>query len=610
MGTTPAAYKFDQFFATRRIVDFAPVPDGDAILFVSDISGQLNLWRVPTSGGWPEQLTLFVKESVRSVTCSRDGNRIAFVADPDGNEMQQVYLLDANGGWPEQVTAAPAVQHSIVGGAFSPDGQSIAYAGNATDPKHVDIYLRDIATGTVRQVTAGGRIMYPAGFSPDGRYLRAVEHLQNVDQDLWLIDLQTGENRNLTAHTGRMVKHDPGPWRNDGKGFYYCSDDGRDFTALGFYDLEAERGEVVIKADWDIESTALSGDGSMLAYTINDAGNSVLHVLDLTTGRELTLPPLPKGVIMGLHFAPRDSRRRLFLHMSTYASTYGVYVLDLDQGSLSLLTPVMLGNIPAEVFVAPQLVHIKAFDGLSIQAWLYQPHGMAPGQKAPAVLSIHGGPEGQERTSYLYGGFYQYLLNQGVAVLAPNIRGSNGFGSDYQKRIYRDWGGAELKDIEACTQYLQGVDWIDPKRLAVWGGSFGGFATLSAATRLPTYWACACDFCGPANLVTFADSVPPHWKAFMKGWVGDPEADREMLLARSPITYVEHIRCPLMVVQGANDPRVVKAESDQMVERLRSLGRDVEYLVFADEGHGFAKRANQLKGYKAMADFLLQHLQP
>jgi dipeptidyl aminopeptidase/acylaminoacyl peptidase len=193
-------------------------------------------------------------------------------------------------------------------------------------------------------------------------------------------------------------------------------------------------------------------------------------------------------------------------------------------------------------------------------------------------------------------------------VLAPNIRGSTGYGKSYQRLIHRDWGGGELKDLEACARYLQSLDWVDGKRLGVFGGSFGGFATLSCATRLPDYWAAAVDIVGPSNLVTFAKAVPPFWKRYMKKWVGDPDEDYEFLMERSPITYVEQLKCPLLIIQGANDPRVVKAESDQMVEKLRSLGREVEYMVFEDEGHGFTKRANELKAWKATVEFFEKQL--
>jgi dipeptidyl aminopeptidase/acylaminoacyl peptidase len=193
-------------------------------------------------------------------------------------------------------------------------------------------------------------------------------------------------------------------------------------------------------------------------------------------------------------------------------------------------------------------------------------------------------------------------------VLATNIRGSTGYGKSYQKLIHRDWGGAELKDMEHAAIYLQSLSWVDPDRLGVFGGSFGGFATLSCVARLPQYWAAAVDIVGPSNLVTFVKAVPPAWKRMMKAWVGDPDEDAEMLREPSPITYIENIRAPLLIIQGANDPRVVKPESDQMVERLRELGRPVEYMVFEDEGHGFTKTANALKAFKATAEWLERHL--
>jgi dipeptidyl aminopeptidase/acylaminoacyl peptidase len=208
----------------------------------------------------------------------------------------------------------------------------------------------------------------------------------------------------------------------------------------------------------------------------------------------------------------------------------------------------------------------------------------------------------------MYNGLYQYLLSQGFAILAPNIRGSSGYGITYQKLIHRDWGGAELKDIEAAAQYLCVQDWVDTNRIAVFGGSFGGFATLSAVTRLPEYWAVGVDLVGPSNLITFVDSVPPFWKRFMTEWVGDAEEDRDMLIERSPITYVDNIRCPMLVIQGANDPRVVQAESDQMVDRMRAKGLEVEYYVDPEEGHGAARRKNAVRWMQMVSEFLDHHL--
>jgi dipeptidyl aminopeptidase/acylaminoacyl peptidase len=266
----------------------------------------------------------------------------------------------------------------------------------------------------------------------------------------------------------------------------------------------------------------------------------------------------------------------------------------------------MLGGIDLADMVDPELVYYETFDGKQIPAWLYKPKMAA--DNFPVLLSIHGGPEAQERPTYNYAGLYQYLLNRGIAVLAPNIRGSSGFGITYQTLIHRDWGGGELKDIEHAAKYLQSLDWVDNERIGVFGGSFGGFATLSAVTRLPDYWAVAVDVVGPSNLVTFVNSVPEHWKPIMKKWIGDAEEDFDMLMERSPITYVNQIKAPLLVVQGANDPRVVQAESDQMVEAMRENGIDVEYYVDPEEGHGAARTKNRNKWMRMIAEYLENHL--
>lgn len=312
-------------------------------------------------------------------------------------------------------------------------------------------------------------------------------------------------------------------------------------------------------------------------------------------------------MIHGLDIDPTGRWLALFLNAATHPNE--LYIVDLAATQATRLTYSLIGGVREEDLVEPELVHFRAFDGRQIPAFLYRPRGLRPDERCPALLSIHGGPEAQERPEYIYAGLYQYLLSRGIAVLAPNIRGSTGYGKTYQKLIHRNFGGDDLKDIEHAARFLQSLPWVDSDRLGVFGGSYGGFATLSAVTRLPDYWAAAVDIVGPSNLITFVQSVPPTWRRLMADLVGDAEADRALLIARSPITYVDNIRAPLLIIQGANDPRVVKAESDQMVERLKAQGKVVDYLVFADEGHGFTKRSNQLKAWRATAEFLLHHLQ-
>jgi dipeptidyl aminopeptidase/acylaminoacyl peptidase len=269
------------------------------------------------------------------------------------------------------------------------------------------------------------------------------------------------------------------------------------------------------------------------------------------------------------------------------------------------VTESRIGGLREDDLADVEAVSYPTFDGRDIPAWLYRPD---VSDRVPVVVAIHGGPEAQERP--VYQPLYQYLVSRGIAVLATNIRGSTGYGKTYQRLIQRDWGGGDLDDWDHAVKWLKEQDWADGDRIGVFGGSYGGFAVLSCVTRLPDHWAAAVDIFGPSNLVTFARAVPPTWKRMMKRFVGDPDEDAELLTERSPLTYIENAKAPLLVIQGATDPRVVKPESDQLVERLRSLGRTVEYVVFDDEGHGFTKRPNELKAMRLSAEWLERHLLP
>lgn len=600
---TAARPRFEQFFALRRWyflnnLDFSP--DSRFVSYTHDGSGQFNLWASPVEGGWPRQLTAQEEDAVRHHRWTRHG--FVLELDHQGTEQWQVNLLPAEGGWPRPVTDNDAVQYSV--GPVAPDGRRMLVSGNQERATDVSVYLLDVVEGGYRLVLdrPGGKL-YAAAWHPDGRRAAVVDAIGNTDQHVYLLEVETGEVRDLTPHEGDQVNAAVG-FSADGSRLYSVTDRDHEFQYLEAIDLASGAREVVWQAGWGIEHAALSEDRRRLAFTVDEDGYSVLRVLDLESGRELPAPELPHGVCLQFAYAP-DGRRVAAL-VGTGTRPFDVYVADLESGAVTRITESFLGGIPEDDLVEPELVRYPAFDGRQVPAWLYRPRGAS--SRVPVVLSIHGGPESQERTQVTRSSsFYQYLLSRGVAVLAPNIRGSTGYGKSYQKLIHRDWGGDELKDVEHAALWLREQDWVDPERIAVYGASFGGFATLSAMTRLPRYWRCGIDLVGPANLVTFARAVPPHWRDSMKKWVGDPDEDREMLVARSPITYVEDLRAPLLVLQGANDPRVVKPESDQMVATLRKLGREVEYVVFEDEGHDFSKRGNQLRAYRLIAGFLLKH---
>ena len=598
----------EQFFAVRRfssVLGFTA--DGSQLLFASNMSGQFNLWRVPVEGGWPDQLTAFADETVRGAGVSPTDGRILLCADHDGDEFHQLYMLDADRGWPDKLTDEPQVQHYVGGAAWAPDGTKFAFAANARNPSDMEVWVREVGSGETRAVFGEGMFSFPGQFSPDGSKLLTLDFRNNSDTSIHLVDLETGETRELTPHDDETIFLS-GPWAADGSGFYMLTDAESEFRGLAFYDLASDRYEWVEEPTHDVDDVTASTDGRVLAWLVNDNGYDRLRLRDLETGSDLPEPDLPPGSrphLTGaeppLALSPDGSHAALIL--STPRRPAEAWVVETATGKANPVTDSRMGGLYEDDLVDVELVSYPTFDGREIPAWLYRPE--ADG-KVPVVLSIHGGPEAQEKP--LYQPLYQYLLSRGIAVLATNIRGSTGYGKSYQRLVQRDWGGGDMQDWEHAVKWLRERDWVEPERIGVYGGSYGGFAVLTCVTRLPQYWAAAVDIFGPSNLVTFAKAVPPTWKRFIARFVGDPETEADFLMERSPITYVENVQAPLLVIQGATDPRVVKGESDQLVDKLQSLGREVEYVVFDDEGHGFTKRPNELKAYRLAAEWLEKHL--
>jgi dipeptidyl aminopeptidase/acylaminoacyl peptidase len=430
--------------------------------------------------------------------------------------------------------------------------------------------------------------------------------VDNLEQTLLVVDVASGSIREVTPHQ-EEAQYVPAGWLADRAGAkaLVMSDDvgGKRHVDLMTVDpetLRRERYDVVQGAD--IELAVSSADGRVHVWSANTDGYSRLRwrVEGGPVGeRDL------RGVCEDLVISADGSLAAFVRQSATEPSQ--IWVLDTATGDARPVV-VTATAVPTEGMVDPELVRIPAADG-DIAAFVYRPRSRGPRGSVPAVLYPHGGPEAQSRPGYDHVmAAIQCLVARGIAVVVPNIHGSTGYGRAWQAAIHRDWGGIDLRDLRAVSGWMAAQPDFDPKRLAVYGGSYGGFAALVCVTQLPDRWRCAVDLFGVANLVTMIQSTQPNWRRFLRRWIGDLATDREKLVARSPVTHMDNVRCPMLVLQGANDPRVPKAESDQVVERLRERGQRVEYVVFPDEGHGFTQRRNAEAAYTKVVDFLTAEL--
>ncbi len=603
----------DRFAQHWRYGDIAWLRSGE-LLFTADITGQSNLWHqtVGPRGerGFAQPLTAYTDRSVRTIAPALDGRSIFYAADQDGDEKLQIYRIDGRGGEPRAISADRKVRHSITPGGLDSAGRQLLYSDTARKESDMDVVLLDLSRGTSVRPLPEGALWSDAIWDPAGRRFSVLKYHSNTRIQSFVHDVSKRTTVEIVPHESEACVTAEA-WTRDGRSLILRSDIDREFKQLELVEVASGKRKVLAASNGEVENVAFSPKSAMLVYSVNQNGYSKVYAGRLGS-RARAVSSLPRGcranLIWGNPLAISPDGEAVAIIWETGTGPPEIRSFSLDGRRATQLSESMVGGVPDGPLPAAKPVRFQSFDGRSIPAFYTLPKRRPQG-RMPAVLTIHGGPESQTRPEWSFSGALHAWLNaEGIAVLAPNIRGSTGYGKSYQKLIHHDWGGAELQDLKAAADWLRARPEIDPTRLGVFGGSFGGFATLSCVTRLPEYWKVAVDLFGPSNLLTFVRTVPPHWVRFMNQWVGNPDRETDFLRERSPITYIDNVRADLLVIQGANDPRVNKAESDQMVERLRASGGKVEYIVFEDEGHGFTRRSNELLATKAAGRFLVAHL--
>lgn len=602
-------YTIQQYLSIRSASGPSISPDGTKIAYLTNVSGTSQVWIVDVANGKPRQLT-FYDDNVSFVSFSPRGDGLVFGKARGGDENTQLFWISLDGSSVKQLTNDPKVRHNF--GGWLKDGTKIYYASNKRNRNYFDIYSMDLTTGKEDLIYQQDGSNSFAAISDDGNLLvvsRPSTEL-SLDNNLYLIDLKTKRETLLTPHKDASLFGDVTLLKDS---IVFTSNKDREFAAIMQINLNNLREVKVLNSNdkWDVEALVFPENGKYFAYTINTDGFTELWLRAfksdakttkiLAERRQVKLPA--RGVASGFQFSKNGKLLVFSFNSSRYNSDIWLYDVERDQ--LKQITESDLAGIERSSFVEPELIKYKTFDGLQIPAWYYKPK--ESGKKLAVIVSVHGGPEAQERP--VFNAIYQYFLSRGYAILAPNVRGSTGYGKTYTHLddIYKREDS--VKDLAAAVEWLKTFGNADEKKIAVMGGSYGGYMTMAAITLYPDLWAAAVNTVGIVNWETFLKNTSEYRRRQREVEYGFLERDLEFLRSISPIYKVDRIKTPLFVIHGKNDPRVPYTEAEQIVEALKKRGKLVEYRLFDDEGHGISKLKNRLELYPAVAKFLEKYLQ-
>lgn len=597
-------YAIEQFMATVNIGGASFSADESRILFHSNETGIYNVYAMPVGGGKPEQLTDSKTDSHYAVGYFPKDDRFLYTRDKAGNELNHLYVRELDGS-EKDLTPGEKLKARFVD--WSGDETAFYVATNERDPKFFDLYRYDAKTYARTMVFKNEAGWQSLEISGDGRWVALGKTNTTADSDVHLADLKSGEIKHITKHQGvaRYASEDFDP---ESKELLLTTNDGDEFTRVVAYDLASGKTREVEKADWDVAYTRFSKDGRYRVTGVNADASIELRLY--RDGKPVALPKLAGGEVRGVSFS--RSGKRMAFYVNGDRSPSNLFVTDVGSTAApKQLTQSLSKDIDPAELVEASIVRFKSFDGMVIPSVYLQPKEASPTHKVPAIVFVHGGPGGQ--TSRGYSALMQYFANNGYAVLGINNRGSSGYGKTFFTADDGKHGREPLWDCIEAKTYLAGTGVIDPERIGIVGGSYGGYMVLSAMAFRPEAFKVGIDIFGVANWIRTLESIPPYWESQRQALyqeIGDPVKDREFLTATSPLFHAKEIRKPLMVIQGANDPRVIKPESDDIVAAVKKNNVPVDYIVFDDEGHGFSKKKNQIEANRRMVEFLDKYLKP
>jgi len=594
-------YTIEQFMDNEAVGGGSFSPDKSKLLVSSNKSGIYNVYTVPAKGGAMTAITQSDSTSMFAESFFPNDERMLLSADGNGDEIDHLFVRELDGTI-KDITPEKGAKSNFYG--WSKDKNSLYFGSNKRDPKYFDVYKMSLTDFSSKMIYQNNDGLDFSEMSDDETYFALTKSINTNDTDLFLYDASTKKQTKVNTNQSGNSAQDFSP---DNTKLYYTTDDGSEFSYLMAYDLKTKEKTKVLERKWDIMGAGFTNQGNYMGVYVNEDGKNAVEVLQTETMKPIDLPNFDGKSITSLSFSDDESWMRMYVGGSNSPSD--LYSYDLNSKEQYKLTNVLNKEINADDLVTAKVIRFKSFDGVEIPAIYYLPHQASEKSKVPAMVWVHGGPGGQSRQGF--SSLIQYMVNHGYAVLAVNNRGSSGYGKTFYQMDDKNHGEKDLQDCVEGKNWLAEQPEINAERIGIIGGSYGGYMTMAALTFKPEEFDVGVNIFGVTNWLRTLKSIPPWWESFKDALykeMGDPAKDSVRLHRISPLFHTENVTKPLMVLQGAKDPRVLQVESDEIVAGVKKNGVPVEYVLFEDEGHGFVKKENQIEAYGKILQFLEKYL--